>query len=67
MGNDIWGRPLLILGITILLAGIQFLTFGIIAELVMRTYYESQKKKIYSIKEIFVGSSPSYSRLQAAV
>jgi glycosyltransferase involved in cell wall biosynthesis len=67
MGNDIWGRPLLILGITILLAGIQFLTFGIIAELVIRTYYESQKKKIYSIKEIFVGSSPSYSRLQAAV
>jgi len=67
LGEDIWGRPLLILGITILLAGIQFLTFGIIAELVMRTYYESQKKKIYSIKEIFVGSSQAYSHLQAAV
>jgi len=67
LGEDIWGRPLLILGITILLAGIQFLTLGIIAELVMRTYYESQKKKIYSIKEIFVGQSQTYSHLQTAV
>jgi glycosyltransferase involved in cell wall biosynthesis len=52
-GADIWGRPLLILGVTILLAGIQFLTFGIIAELMMRTYYESQQKKTYVVKEIF--------------
>lgn len=52
MGQDIWGRPLLLLGITLLLAGIQFLTFGLIAELVMRVYYESQQKKPYSIKKI---------------
>jgi glycosyltransferase involved in cell wall biosynthesis len=55
MGRDIWGRPLLILGITLLIAGIQFLTLGIIAELIMRTYYESQHKKIYNIRELFIG------------
>ena len=54
-GHEIGGRPLLILGVSLVLAGIQFLTFGLLAELMMRIYYESQNKKIYSIKEIFVG------------
>jgi glycosyltransferase involved in cell wall biosynthesis len=59
-GADIWGRPLLILGITLLLGGIQFLTFGIIAELVMRTYYESQNKKTYTVRQLYTlqGSAP---------
>ncbi|MBX2914377.1 MAG: glycosyltransferase [Cyclobacteriaceae bacterium] len=52
-GEDIWGRPLLILGITLVLAGLQFLTFGLIAELVMRIYYESQHKPTYNVKEIY--------------
>lgn len=55
LGNDIWGRPILILGVTLVLAGIQFLTFGVIAELIMRVYYESQNKKTYNIREIFHG------------
>ncbi len=55
MGQDIWGRPLLLLGVSLALAGIQFLTFGLIAELVMRVYYESQNKKTYAIKEVFQG------------
>ncbi|SKC86617.1 glycosyltransferase family 2 protein [Ohtaekwangia koreensis] len=59
MGQDIWGRPILILGASLILAGIQFLTFGLIAELIMRTYYESQNKKTYTIREVFTGSRPS--------
>ncbi|MCK6617971.1 MAG: glycosyltransferase family 2 protein [Cyclobacteriaceae bacterium] len=55
MGQDIWGRPLLILGVTLILAGIQFLTFGVITELMMRTYYESQQKPTYTIREIIEG------------
>lgn len=55
MGQDIWGRPLLILGVSLVLAGIQFLTFGLIAELIMRTYYESQNKKTYNVREVFRG------------
>lgn len=52
LGQDIWGKPLLILGVMLLLAGLQFLVAGIFAELVMRTYYESQNKKPYNIKSI---------------
>lgn len=55
MGQDIWGRPLLLLGITLVLAGIQFLTFGIIAEMMIRIYFESQGKQIYTIREIIDG------------
>ncbi len=55
MGEDIWGRPLLILGITLLLGGIQLITIGIVAEMIVRTYFESQDKKTYQVKEIFVG------------
>lgn len=57
LGQDIWGRPILILAITLLLAGIQFLTFGIIAELIMRIYYESQQKQTYSIREVIRGTA----------
>lgn len=55
MGNNIWGRPLLLLGIVLLIAGIQIITIGIIAEIMMRTYYESQEKTTYRVREIFVG------------
>ncbi len=67
MGQDIWGRPLLILGVSLVLAGIQFLTFGLIAELVMRVYYESQNKKTYTIKEIFKGEKVSQELLKEEV
>lgn len=52
LGNDIWGKPILLLGILMVLGGIQFITTGIIAELQMRTYYESQNKKPYRVKRV---------------
>jgi hypothetical protein len=52
MGHDIWGKPLLILGMMLLLGGIQFITFGLLAEIEMRTYFESQNKKPYRIRKI---------------
>ncbi|WP_372774136.1 glycosyltransferase family 2 protein [Mangrovibacterium sp.] len=51
-GQDIWGKPLLVLGLILLVAGIQFITTGIIAEMLMRTYFESQNKKPYRIRKI---------------
>ena len=54
-GENIGTRPLLTLGVMLTLGGIQLITTGFIAEIVMRTYYESQDKKPYVIKEIFVG------------
>ncbi|MFT5920121.1 MAG: glycosyltransferase involved in cell wall biosynthesis [Granulosicoccus sp.] len=58
-GEDIWGRPLLLLGVTLVLAGIQFLVFGLIAELMLRIYYQSQNKKTYTVKEVFIGKAHS--------
>jgi glycosyltransferase involved in cell wall biosynthesis len=55
LGQDIWGKPLLLLGIMLTLAGIQIITVGIILEVLTRTYFESQDKKRYSIKSIHVG------------
>jgi len=52
MGEDIGGRPLLTLGITLVLGGIQLITIGIIAELIVRTYFESQDKKTYRVKKV---------------
>ena len=56
LGNDIGHRPLLTLGIVLVLAGIQLITTGFLAELIMRTYFESQDKKPYAIKETIIGT-----------
>ncbi|HXG89001.1 MAG TPA: glycosyltransferase family 2 protein [Vicinamibacterales bacterium] len=45
-------RPLLLLGMLLLFVGVQLLTFGLLAELLARTYYESQNKPTYVIREI---------------
>ncbi len=54
-GQDIGTRPLLIFGLMFILAGIQLFTIGIVMELLIRTYYESQQKRPYRIKKITVG------------
>ncbi|OAG28419.1 glycosyltransferase family 2 protein [Thermodesulfatator autotrophicus] len=52
MGEDIGQRPLLILGVLLILTGINLLGTGLLAELVIRTYYESSGKRIYSVREV---------------
>ncbi|MCB4807490.1 glycosyltransferase family 2 protein [Tamlana sp. 62-3] len=52
LGNDIGTRPLLFLGILLILVGIQLFTIGIVADLLMRTYYESQNKTPYNVRNI---------------
>jgi glycosyltransferase involved in cell wall biosynthesis len=54
-GHDIGGRPLFYVGILLIITGVQLITTGFIAELMMRTYYESQGKKPYNIKKSFSG------------
>jgi len=53
MGHDIWGKPLLILGLILLLGGIQFITIGIVADINTRTYFESQNKKTYNVRKVY--------------
>lgn len=57
MGQDIWGKPLLILGLMLVVAGIQFITIGIVIEIQMRTYFESQQKRPYKIRKITKGEA----------
>lgn len=45
-------RPLLLLAVLLIFIGIQFITIGLLAELVVRTYHESQHKPIYHIRKI---------------
>lgn len=52
LGQDIWGKPLLILGLMLVLAGIQLITVGFVLEMQMRTYYESQQKRPYKIRSV---------------
>jgi glycosyltransferase involved in cell wall biosynthesis len=53
MGQDIWNRPLLILGLILVLGGIQLITIGIIADINIRTYFESQNKKTYTVRKVY--------------
>lgn len=55
MGHDIGGKPLLILGLILLLGGMQFITIGIVADINTRTYFESQNKKTYTIRKVYHG------------
>jgi dolichol-phosphate mannosyltransferase len=52
LGHSIGGRPLLTFGVVLLIGGIQLITTGFIAEMLVRTYYESQGKRPYRVKEI---------------
>jgi glycosyltransferase involved in cell wall biosynthesis len=45
-------RPLLLAGIVLVLMGVQFVTLGLLAEMLARTYHESQDKPTYVIREI---------------
>ncbi len=57
MGDNIWGKPMLILGMMFLLGGIQLITIGILAEISMRTYYESGAKKTYQVRNLWTKDS----------
>jgi glycosyltransferase involved in cell wall biosynthesis len=52
LGQDIWGKPLLILGLMLVIAGIQLITIGFVIEMQMRTYYESQQKRPYKVRHV---------------
>jgi len=55
LGEDIGDRPLFYVGILLIITGVQLITTGFISEIMMRTYYESQGKKPYNIKNTSQG------------
>lgn len=46
-------RPLLLFGILLVMVGVQLVTMGLLGEMVVRTYYESQNKPIYVVRDDF--------------
>jgi glycosyltransferase involved in cell wall biosynthesis len=55
LGADIGNRPLLMAAVLCLLAGVQLFCFGLLAELQMRTYHESQGRPIYRLRATLRG------------
>lgn len=51
-GESIGQRPLLILAVLLFLSGLQLFSFGLLAEVSMRTYHESQGRPIYRVREV---------------
>ncbi|NJM75330.1 MAG: glycosyltransferase family 2 protein [Acaryochloridaceae cyanobacterium RU_4_10] len=52
LGESIGYRPLLSLAVLMVLGGLQLFCFGLVAELLMRTYHESQGRQIYRVREV---------------
>ena len=57
LGNNIANRPLLTLCVLLLLAGVQLFCFGLLGELMMRTYHESQGRPIYRVRATLRGNA----------
>jgi glycosyltransferase involved in cell wall biosynthesis len=51
-GTEIGGRPLLLLAVLLILVSFQFITLGLLAEMLARIYHESLEKPIYAVKEV---------------
>lgn len=45
-------RPILLLAVLLMVIGVQFITLGLMAEIMVRTYHESTGKAIYHIREV---------------
>ena len=52
MGESIGNRPLLMFALILGIDGVQLFSFGLLSELLIRTYHESQNRPIYRIREI---------------
>ncbi len=48
-------RPLLLLAVLLVIIGVQFIVMGLIAELTVRTYYETQDLRVYRVREVIRG------------
>lgn len=55
LNAEIGNRPLLLLAVVLFISGIQLLSVGLLAELMMRTYHESQQRPIYRVREVVGG------------
>lgn len=60
LGQDIGGRPLLLLAVLLVVIGVQLITMGLLGEMIIRTYHESQQKPIYFVREVISAAAETY-------
>ncbi len=58
-GVPLANRPILLLAVLLMLVGFQFVSIGLLGEMLVRTYHESQRKPVYIIREIVSGGGSS--------
>jgi dolichol-phosphate mannosyltransferase len=51
-GEQLTNRPMLLLGILLIVVGVQFVSMGLLGEMMVRIYHETQHKPIYWVREI---------------
>ena len=56
LGIKLADRPLLLLAILLTVLGVQFVSIGLLGEMLVRTYHESQRKPIYRVRDVVEGS-----------
>jgi hypothetical protein len=52
LGYPVADRPLLLLAVLLIVVGVQLLIMGLLGELLIRTYHETQNKRIYAVREM---------------
>jgi glycosyltransferase involved in cell wall biosynthesis len=58
-GVPLANRPILLLAVLLILVGFQFVSIGLLGEMLVRTYHESQRKPVYIVREVLSGGSAS--------
>jgi glycosyltransferase involved in cell wall biosynthesis len=66
LGVPLAGRPIVLLAILLVVLGVQFVSIGLLGELLVRTYHESQGKRIYRIRDVVENGAPELTSREAA-
>jgi hypothetical protein len=58
LGVRLAGRPIVLLAILLTVLGVQFVSIGLLGEMMVRTYHESQGKPIFRIRTVIEDGAP---------
>ncbi len=66
LGVRLAGRPIVLLAILLAVLGVQLISIGLLGEMMVRTYHESQGKPIFRVREIVEGGVPELTSTRPA-
>ena len=65
LGVRLGGRPIVLLAILLVVVGVQFVSLGLLGEMLVRTYHESQAKPIYRVRDVIELTSTEAAGMRA--